>query len=91
MTGESIFYLPLFCLFQRVKAPFVEAIRETLGDRFTISIENVFIKTLDFLLTAVENNFREYEEQKSKEAEKSLQNTEQKADVQIMDVTEQDV
>ena len=43
---------------QRVEEPFMLAVREELGDRFTISVEATYRLAIRFIVTTVVNEFR---------------------------------
>lgn len=52
-------YLPIFSSFslQKIKEPFLEAVKITLGDRYTDYMANVYTKTIDFILSALSHGY----------------------------------
>ena len=44
---------------QRVEEPFILAVREELGDRFTISVETIYRTTIRYILSTLAAEFRQ--------------------------------
>ena len=44
---------------QKIEEPFLLAVKETLGDRFTVSMAQTYREAIRFILTTVSNGFRE--------------------------------
>ena len=44
-------------IFQKVESAFLWAVKDTLGDRYTISIENVYTITIRFIITNLDESF----------------------------------
>ena len=42
---------------QRVEEPFILAVKEELGDRFTISVETIYRTTIRYILTTLSTEF----------------------------------
>ena len=42
---------------QKIKEPFLEAVKITLGDRYTDYMANVYTKTIDFILSALSHGY----------------------------------
>lgn len=65
----------IFFPFQKIKEPFLEAVKITLGDRYTDYMANVYTKTIDFILNALSNGYLDnnqcYELQSTKSPIKS--------------------
>ena len=49
--------MPINVWFQRVEEPFILAVKEELGDRFTISVETTYRTTIRFILTTLVDEF----------------------------------
>ena len=43
---------------QRVEEPFILAVKEELGDRFTISVETIYRTTIRYIVTTLSTEFR---------------------------------
>lgn len=43
--------------FGKIKEPFLEAVKITLGDRYTDYMANVYTKTIDFILSALSHGY----------------------------------
>jgi len=44
---------------QRVEEPFILAVKEELGDRFTISVETIYRTTIRYILSTLNAEFRQ--------------------------------
>lgn len=44
---------------QKVRQPFLEAVKITLGDRYTPYIENVYTLTIDFIIDSLVEGYME--------------------------------
>jgi len=44
---------------QRVEEPFILAVKEELGDRFTISVETIYRTTIRYILSTLTVEFRQ--------------------------------
>jgi len=48
---------------QRVEEPFILAVKEELGDRFTISVETIYRTTIRYILSTLTVEFRQSRQQ----------------------------
>lgn len=44
-------------LFQRIEDPFLDAVRTTLGDRYTENVENIYKVTIKFIIETLIKGF----------------------------------
>lgn len=47
----------IFCIFQKIEKPFLEAVETTLGDRYTSNVENIYKITIKFIIETLVNGF----------------------------------
>ncbi|OWF40646.1 neuroglobin-like [Mizuhopecten yessoensis] len=59
-VGESHRKFPWFqsCYFWRLEEPFLLAVHETLGDRYTANMEHIYKKAIHFILNFLEAGFK---------------------------------
>ena len=43
--------------FQKIKNPFLEAVKATLGDKYTNNMDNIYRLTIDFVISTVIEGF----------------------------------
>ena len=48
---------------QHIEGPFMLAVKDTLGDRFTISVEETYRTIIHFILTQMSNEIENYQSQ----------------------------
>ena len=48
------------CMLKAIEEPFIVAVREALGDRFTSSVENIYRRTIKFILNTLTVGFEHH-------------------------------
>ncbi|KAK3093411.1 hypothetical protein FSP39_015263 [Pinctada imbricata] len=48
-----------FLIFERIEEPFIFAVKETLGDRFSANMDNIYRKTIKFIVKELAMGFNE--------------------------------
>jgi len=60
---------------QRVEEPFIMAVKEELGDRFTISVETIYRTTIRYILSTLAAEFRQHRVQQQQQQQSQQQDS----------------
>jgi hypothetical protein len=52
-------------VYQAIEEPFIVAVREALGDRFTSRVESIYRKTIKFILSTLTTGFEHRDQSQS--------------------------
>lgn len=50
----------MFTMFQKIEKPFLEAVKMTLGDRYTDNVENIYKITIKLIIETLEKGYNGY-------------------------------
>ena len=56
---KILLYASTCLFFQRIEEPFLVAVKETLGDRYSANMDNIYRKTVKFIIRELSQGFND--------------------------------
>ena len=56
---KILLYASSWFFFQRIEEPFLVAVKETLGDRYSANMDNIYRKTVKFIIRELSQGFND--------------------------------
>lgn len=75
---ENLTRVNLFLVLQKIESPFLDAVKTTLGDRYTENVENIYKITIKLIIESLVNGYNSSSENKALASTVSYNNSESK-------------
>jgi len=67
IAGDRVKETGYHLFMQRVEEPFILAVKEELGDRFTISVDTIYRTTIRYIVSTLSTEFRQSRQQQQQQ------------------------